>query len=258
MIIDEQAEAARVARRFWELAGATPAYPCDPEEALRQARPDSLELTCTGFPGLNVRKINIAMREQGIRLPPIDGPNRAMPGCLLADCGRGYIFYDASAAPPEQRFTKALLLARFLEAYHLPRERALERLGEAIRPVLDGRRPPTLEEQAHALMAGVRLNNLNQLVVRADEPPTSTEALGLQRRIERIACELLAPSALLRQRLRRFVPQVGGLSRLDWLTQLLCEEFGLPEALAQSCARDWIPGQGELTLLDWIQANIKS
>ncbi len=256
MTIDEHAEAARVARQFWELAGAMPTYPCDPEEVLRRVRPSSLELTCAGLLGLNVRGVNAAMREQGIRLPPIDGPNRAMPGCLLAECGRGYLFYNAAVAPAEQRFTKALLLARFLDTYHLPRERALERLGASVRPVLDGHRSPTLEEQTHALMASVRLSNLAQLVVYVDEPSTSTAALQIEQHIERIARELLAPAALLREQLRGFVPRIGGASRLDWLTLLLREEYGLTESLAQGRARELIRDHGDSSLLDWIHANI--
>ncbi|GAB4201678.1 MAG: hypothetical protein OHK0022_23970 [Roseiflexaceae bacterium] len=232
-----------------------PCYPCDLEEALRGARP-GLELHWAGIAGLSVGRVNRYLREQAVGLPLIDGPSRALSGCLLAERGRGYLLYDAVAEGCEQRWTKALLLARFLEAHHRPRVRALELLGEPIRPVLDGVRPATRAEQIHAVMSSIRLENLDVLIAYPHEPPTSSAGLETERRIERIALELLAPAALLRQRLCGFQPRVGGLSRHDWLARLLCDAFGLPAMVARNRAHNVIGDQGDTTLLDWLQANI--
>jgi hypothetical protein len=139
----DRAPAEQVAAAFWEMVGYEPQRPCDPEEILLWSQPDDFHLTCEGILQLDVDMVNTRARQLTIGYQ-FTGSNRRLRGCLLADRGSGCILYDASDPADEQRFTKGHELAHFLVDYYCPRTRALRLLGESIRSVLDGLRPPTL------------------------------------------------------------------------------------------------------------------
>src|SRR5947209_4613228 len=126
------------AQEFWALVGGAPTYPCDIQTAITLALP----LEVYSVPGLRVSDVLAWMRRVTIT-HHIRGRNRCLHGCLLADRGKGTIFFDRQDPESEQRFTLAHELAHFLLDYQAPRQRAVGVLGPSILPVLDGECPPS-------------------------------------------------------------------------------------------------------------------
>src|SRR5260370_28224303 len=138
-----------MAWEFWERtddADESGELPCDIKTAITLALP--LEV----YPVPALRVSHILAWTQRVQMPHrIRGRDRHLHGCLLADRGKGTIFFDASDSDAEQRFTLAHELAHFLLDYQIPRLRAVTILGAFILPVLAGERAPTREERLHAV-----------------------------------------------------------------------------------------------------------
>jgi hypothetical protein len=250
----DRAPDEQVAAAFWEMVGCKPQYPFDPEEVLLWSQPDDFHLICEGMPQLDVDMVHMRAQQLSIEYQ-FAGSNRRLRGCLLADRGSGCILYDASDPANEQRFTKGHELAHFLVDYYFPRTRALQLLGESIRSVLDGLRPPTLAERTHAAMMNIHLGVLSRLMERPDEGLPGATVLRVEDRADRIALELIAPFSAVIKRLDQFVSQPGGSTQLAWLTAILQNEYALPGAIAAGYARELIRRWGGSALLDWIISN---
>src|SRR5688572_14888218 len=99
--------------------------------------------------------------------------DRALRACVLVHDGSGLLFVDSEDPEDEQRFSLAHEIAHYLVECAIPRERARERLGPAVLPVLDGRRAPSREERIGALLAGVQLGVRLHLMERTPDghPP---------------------------------------------------------------------------------------
>jgi IrrE N-terminal-like domain len=235
------------AQEFWALVGGAPTYPCDIQTAITLALP----LEVYPVPGLRVSDVLAWMRRVTIT-HRIRGRNRRLHGCLLADRGKGTIFFDMQDPDGEQRFTLAHELAHFLLDYQAPRQRALAVLGPSILPVLDGERPPTPEERVYAVLSSVSLKGMSHFMERPDEGLPLNIVIDVENRADRLALELLAPTFLLQERMSRATALRGFTARLKFLTQLLVTEYGLPETIASSYARAILVELGEPTFRDWL------
>jgi hypothetical protein len=222
---------ARAAERFWSRAGGRPTPPADMERAVLWALP----LDVQPITGLTVAHIAAWLSARGLPHPSL-GPARRLRGCLLARRGQGVVFVAADDPPAEQRFTLAHEAAHFLLDYQEPRERALARLGEAIRPVLDGERPPTHQERLHALLADVPLGLHTHLMERGPDGAPCLEAASAECDADRLALELLAPEreALALVRATQGEPYTARAART---ADALAVRFGLPAAVAEAYAR---------------------
>ena len=242
------------AREFWTLAGGAPQYPCDLEGSLPWALPVHVQ----AVPGLRVSHVNSHTRKSGLPYH-FPGRDRRLSGCLLAYKEQGVIFLDAGLEQDERRFTLAHEVAHFLLDYRAPRRRALSALGEGIRPVLDGLRPPSIEERVHAVLEGTRLGVVGHLMARPGAGLPSSAVLSIESRADRLALELLAPTSLVMEKAAglRGMRGMTYTGRMAALSALLVGEHGLPEGIAGKYAavllhddgdgpsfRDWLAGQG--------------
>lgn len=235
------------AQEFWVLAGGAPSLPCDMQTVITLALP----LEIYPVPGLRVshvlawsRRVKIAHRMRG--------RDRRLHGCLLADRGKGTIFFDASDSNAEQRFTLAHELAHFLLDYQIPRQRAITILGASVLPVLDGERAPTLEERLHAVLSAVPLGIMSHVMERPDDGLPANFVIDIENRADRLALELLAPAGLLYNMMQQAIAPKGFEARLAFLTRMLTQEYGLLEAIASSYARYLLTQLGEPTFRDWL------
>ncbi len=238
------------AREFWTLAGGAPEYPCDLEASLHWALP----LDVLAVPGLRVSYVNNYARRAGLPYH-FSRRDRRLWGCLLAYKDGGVVFLDADMPGDERRFTLAHELAHFLLDYRAPRMRALAALGEGIRPVLDGLRPPSMEERVHAVLEGAPLGVVGHLMERPTAGLPSSAVLSIETRADRLALELLAPAAVVLESIAA-LPRRSYGERVDALAALLVKEYGLPAGIAGRYAsgllhdnggtsfRDWLSGQG--------------
>lgn len=236
-----------LAEEFWNRTGAEPEGSVDLEVAARWALPIAIEQVAP----LRLHHVADKLKRLGVDTTPA-GRNRRLRGCLIAYYGKGLMLIDADDPPDERRFTLAHELAHFLLDYQAPRQRALAALGEAILPVLDGARPPTLEERLHAALADTPLGVLQHIMERPDEGLPAGKVLAIEDRADRLALELLAPAHLLLERLSAPSAPQAFRERLVFMTTILVAEWKLPPTRAASYARHLLRQQGGPGFRDWL------
>lgn len=234
------------ARDFRRMLGAEPRYPCDLEECIVW----SLPLDVRRVDGLRVSYVALVARKLGMPYS-FEGKDRRLCGCLLAHADRGIIFLDGSDQEDERRFTLAHELAHYLLDYLAPRQRALQSLGERIRPVLDGVRPPTMEERLYAVMEDAPLGVLSHLMERPSGGVASTAVLNIETRADQLALELLAPAYLAMQAAVAARTQPYN-SRLAHLSAELANQYGLPPAIARYYAATLLHRSSGPTVKEWL------
>jgi hypothetical protein len=235
------------AQEFWARAGEAPGFPRNMNAAITLALP--LELCCIEELRVNhvrawLKRVRMAHR--------ISGKDRRLHGCLIAYKGKGAIFFDRLDSEAEQRFTLAHELAHFLLDYQATRQRTLEILGPSILAVLDGERPPTLDERLHAALSTVSLGVMSHFMERPDKGLPSTAILDVENRADRLALELLAPAASLYDVMASSAAPRGFKRRLAFLQQQLIEVYGLPPLQADIYADLILKQLGEPTFRDWL------
>lgn len=249
--MNDSALIENTAQEFWMLVGSAPTYPCDLQTAIILALP--LEL----YPAARLRVSHVRDWARRVQVGAcIQGQDRRLHGCLIAERGKGTIFFDAQDADAEQRFTLAHELAHFLLDYQVPRERAIAALGPSILPVLNSERPPSLEERLHAALSTVHLGTMSHFMERPEEGLPTSVVLAIEDRADQLALELLAPQGSLQTFMCQTSAPCGFSTRLRFLTECLLTIYGLPETIAPSYARSILRQLGEPTWRDWLTGSI--
>jgi hypothetical protein len=212
---------------FWRLApdGALP-FPRDLATIISMALPVSV----IELPLLSCAQIDAYLTRIGGGATVLCR-DRALRGCLVAVRGEGAIFLDADDAPEERRFTLAHEVGHFLMDYYLPRIEALHALGDGIRPVLDGDRPPTARERIESVLAHVPLGIHLNLMERSQDGEAEEPVLIAEERADRLALELLAPWDDVAAHLES-LPHCDIRTYRASVTTLLRDDFGLPPRIA--------------------------
>ncbi|WP_241758104.1 ImmA/IrrE family metallo-endopeptidase [Myxococcus landrumensis] len=155
---------------------------------------------------------------------------RPLFGCMVARQGRAVLFLDSADSIEEQRFTLAHEVAHFVLDHLLPRSWALSVFGESIRPVLDKTRHPTPNEKLSSHFSQIPIGVQVKLMERGPSGTIrSTKVLHAERRADRLAYELLAPSALAQETLSDLPEEEGAAE--------LAARFGLTRAAAREYAQ---------------------
>jgi len=212
-----------IAHRFWERAGATEPFPRRLAPTIAAVLPVAVVL----LPRLTVAATAEWLARRGAGCLGAS-PDRSLRGCLVAQRGHGFIFIDGSLAEDEQRLTLAHETAHFLHHYEAPRATALDLLGAAVEPALDGEREATPEERLRGALRGVPIGVYEHLLDRADGMPDPTTA-RFEAEADLIGFELLAPTSTVSR-----ASAAGASCR-----SALEERFGLP-AWAASRWGAWI------------------
>jgi hypothetical protein len=160
--------------------------------------------------------------------------DRSLRGGILARQGSALIFLDAEDTADEQRYAAAHEGGHFLQDHLYPRQEIIRRLGEQVRPILDGLRPPTLAERVDALLARTSLYQHTHLMDRESGTfPLPPEIATIEANADAFACELLAPIAAIEQ-LFAWTDDRPECQKL--LCQQLVTEYGLPPRYAAAYA----------------------
>ncbi|MFP2924247.1 ImmA/IrrE family metallo-endopeptidase [Pyxidicoccus sp. 3LG] len=188
--------------------------------------PLKLRVTVVPLPRLTSTSVSEWLARRKMHHRVVDLP-RGLHGCMVAWAGVGVLFHDSTDSPAQQRFTVAHEVAHFVLDHWLPRLRALRAFGESILPVLDGLRPPTPEESLSALFERVHLGLQVKLMDRNASGLIRTgRAAESERRADRLALELLAPSALV-------IPLLRDATRDEAVSRVVFK-FGLPREEART------------------------
>jgi len=195
-----------------------------------------LPITVVTLPELSIFVVHRWLAEQGV-LRDVSHTDRPLRACLAAIRGVGFVFLNGTDSDVERRFSLAHEIAHFIIDYERPRSDAMAVFGEGILPVLNGDRPPTVDERLGGALRGVRLGNFDHLLDRdADGAVGSLRVLQAEDDADRLALELLAPRAEVLSRMKH----EGCSSHQEVLQQfanLLSGDFGLPRAVAVQYAR---------------------
>jgi Zn-dependent peptidase ImmA (M78 family) len=179
------------------------------------------------MPQITPEKVKTWLSKAGLR---VDHSyfERHMHGCMAADGGFGFIFYDSTDEAHVQNFTVAHELGHFVLEYLLPRERAQLALGERALQVFDNGHEPSAGEALYSILGGIPLNQ-DSVMDRSAEGEIERGAIDeAEYRADRVAFELLAPAEYV-------LPRMKGLSREEAVT-LLETQFGLPRLKARAYA----------------------
>jgi hypothetical protein len=214
---------AELAARFWAAAGEPPPFPRDLRSVLSWLpQPHVVEV-----PHLTLASAAEHFARHGV---PCSAPagNRRLAGCFGGHGGVGVILLDSALEPAELLFTLAHELAHYLRDYDAPRRKAVDRLGRRVLEVLDGLRPPTVNEQLAGVLRGVAVGAHAHHLDRDRRGRTITPAAAeSEAAADRLAYELLAPFDA--------VAALGPTSRGE-LADVLVSRFGLPPAEAAKYA----------------------
>lgn len=237
---------ARTAAQLWAAIGELPAPPRDLAPLVSRALP----LSVVTLPDLDLIQIEHWFRQCNVPYRFLCR-NRALCGCVVAARGHGLLFVDANDPAAEQRFTVAHEIAHFLLDYLEPRQAAIAALGDSIRPVLDGERPPTTEERIHAVLSQVRLGIYYDLMPRAAAGGIDQGyIMRAEDRADWLALELLAPAEAVLASAAP-LPATTPFECSRRLFTVLCDQFGLPPAIARDYSAMLARQTARLSMAEW-------
>lgn len=209
-----------------------PASAVFPREDLAEDIPLVLPLTVVSLPNLTPRMgLEWLVAHKRAHAGLVAG-NALKHGFTMAQAGVGVLFLNSTDPADEQRFTLAHEVAHFVLDHLQPRRSAMRARGESIRPVLDGRREPTVAEGLCLVFERVPYRTQSNFMVRNDRGrPRTGQVMESEQRADRLAFELLAP----RQELLPLLNHAG----LRDLEAELISRYGLPVTEASTYAR-WL------------------
>jgi hypothetical protein len=223
VIARPQVWVAELAARFWDAAGEPPPFPRD----LRAALCWLPNLHVVEVPNLTLRTAAEHFARHGVPSPTL-AEERRLAGCFGGHRGTGVILIDSTLDLAELLFTLAHELAHYLREYEVPRRKAESRLGPRVLEVLDGLRPPTVNERLAGVLRGVAVGpHAHHLDRDRRGRIVSEDSAEAEAAADRLAYELLAPFDA--------VAALGLASRSE-LAGALVSRFGLPPAEAAKYA----------------------
>ncbi len=241
----------QAADEFWASAGQLEPFPRNLEEPLLCAL--GLPVILIKLPFLRLRDVEEWLEQNSIPHQR-RWTDRRLHGCLVSYVGQGYVLLDEMDSEEQRRFSLAHELAHFLLDYQQPRQRAIAKLGSDITEVLDGFRPPTLDERISAILSDIKIGVYIDLIERRpDGFPGCSYILEIEDRADRLALELLAPVDEVQQRVVRLGHPSIFQEGVNLTKTILVEEFGLPREIAETygnwLCREWY---GEPSFREWL------
>ncbi|MCI0695708.1 ImmA/IrrE family metallo-endopeptidase [candidate division KSB1 bacterium] len=227
------AHLALVAETFWREAGPFQRWPCDLERVIAL----TFRLAIITLPSLNLQRIENWLEKRGT---PYEFPceNRHVRGCIVAYRGSGLIFIDGSDPIEERRFTLAHEVAHFLLDYYTPRESARARLGDGILEVLDGLRPPTIDERIEGVLSSISIAPYVHLMEQRGAVKLQRATIWqAENRADELALEILAPVKTVYSGLAAICTGFSYFACFESAKQTLIEKYGLPKLIAHGYAQ---------------------
>ncbi|MCY1074749.1 ImmA/IrrE family metallo-endopeptidase [Archangium lansingense] len=199
------------------------------DELLKRVRV-ALQLLPKPQPHLTSDHVRDWLKSRGRAHGALPQQRRRLHGCMVAQAGKGVLFYDSEDDEAQQRFTLVHEVAHFVLDHLLLRERARRVLGNDILQVLDGQRAPSPHESLFSVLERISFGVQVRLMERnASGDPRTGRAMEAELNADRLAFELLAPA-------EEVVPLVRRFSKQEAEAELV-SRFGLPPQEARCYVR---------------------
>lgn len=186
---------------------------------------------------LSLSKIERWLAQKNITIP-IEVNDRYLHGFVLIFRGSGFMFINGTDGEEERRYTMAHEASHFLLDYKISRDKAIQKLGNSIRDILDGFRKPTHQEQIDGLINGVSIKPFTHLVEKdGDGSFNNVKIFNSENNADALAMELLAPSSeIIKEALAR-ENKVTFTSFDKRCLNILMDKYKLPGLIAEQYAR---------------------
>ncbi|GAK61107.1 hypothetical protein U27_01005 [Candidatus Vecturithrix granuli] len=222
-----------IAESFWKKAGGVTCWPCDLERAIALVLPLDIVL----LSDLTIKRIEewFHQRHTYYQFP---GKRTRLHGCLLVYRGVGFVFIDGSDSKEERLFTLAHEVSHFIVEYVQPRLKACELLGEEIIEVLDGLRPPSVEERIESIMSAINIKPHVHLLEHGGTGASARSSIWqAEDRADELALELVAPAEIVLSDLKATFDSMSYFECCHVAADILTQKFGLPGNVAKTYAR---------------------
>lgn len=215
-------ESQRANDYFWNSSGFTPSFPVEIERCIAICLPVAI----IRLPKLSLRYIERWLNNHNVSFS-FNCNNRLIRGCLLAFKGSGLIFVDGSDPLNEIRFSIAHETAHFLIDYWFPRQKAKKFFGNNILDVLDGFRPPEINENLSSLLSYIPIGYHKDVIERENQNDEQAfRTWKIESRADRLAYSLLAPQREVMKGISLDHPNYE--TRKYNLSERLISQFDLP------------------------------
>ncbi|HLG40899.1 MAG TPA: ImmA/IrrE family metallo-endopeptidase [Chitinophagaceae bacterium] len=222
----------KLAREFWSLAGLRFIPGCDIIGAVNFILPVDI----VSLSELSLCKVEEWFLARNI-VVNIEADERLLHGFILTNAGRGIIFINGTDSEEERRYTVAHETAHFLQDYKIPRDKAIEKVGERISEVLDGLREPTLEERVDGLLGSVRVKPYSHLLEKnGDGSFYSCRIYDSENDADSLAVELLAPHSEVIRRTKVGTKKISFNEFRNKCQGILIDTYRLPNDIAREYA----------------------
>lgn len=220
---------ARIAREFWSRAGKRSQPTYDIIGAVHLLLPVDI----VSLSELSLRKVELWLAERNVALS-IEINDRHLHGFILTHRGSGFIFINGTDSEEERRYTVAHEASHFILDYKIPRDKAIEKLGEQIIEVLDGDRNPTNDERIDGLLTSVNVQPYTHLLEKSgDGSFNNVKIFDSENDADALAIELLAPNASVIKYIRANKGKLSFYDFQDHALGILIEKYMLPVAIAK-------------------------
>ncbi len=227
------AHIAEIAEAFWKQSGGITCWPCDLERAVALLLPLDIVI----LSNLTIKKMEewFHQRHTYYQFP---AKRTRLHGCLLVYRGVGFVFIDGSDSKEERLFTLAHEVSHFIVEYVQPRLKACELLGDEIIGVLDGIRPPSIEERIESILRAINITPHIHLLEHEDTGAFARSSIWqAEDRADELALELVAPVEVVLGELKATSESMSYFECCHVVADVLMQKFGLPGVVAKTYAR---------------------
>jgi hypothetical protein len=218
------------AENFWLRSGHVRSYPRDIQRAIAAALPAAV----VRIPRLWTSSVQDWLTSHNLNLS-LQANNRCLHGCVVAYCGRAFIFVDGTDCNRQLRFTLSHEAAHLIIDYLRPREKVTAALGPQALEILNGERPATHAERINAVLAGITLGVHTHFMDRG-QFRVAGQHWHIESRADRLALELLAPEREVWRTMRASPAVLLQRGRTKTVGRVLTTKFGIPTAISRAYA----------------------
>ena len=221
-----------IAKKFWNQLGDQNERP--PYDIIR-AVSLLLPIDIISLSDLTLYKISKWLNARRVNLY-IDANDRLLHGFIVIFRGTGLIFINGTDGEDERRYTIAHEISHFILDYHIPREKAVLKMGSNIIEVLDGLREATILEKVDSVINNVKVYPYTHLLeIEGDGSFQSIKVFNSENRADALAVELLAPKAEVIKRVSLTYKEKLNFEEFRNVAhKILVTEYGLPIQIAKN------------------------